>query len=88
MRSKSGDRIVLDAKARPTRPAGAHPSERRLAAAKLVAKLMECRNWAPDELRTVRLAALRQAIQSGTYRVDQERTARAILWEIIGEARA
>jgi anti-sigma28 factor (negative regulator of flagellin synthesis) len=88
MRSKSGDRILLEARPRPARPAGERPSERRLAAAKLVARLVECRDWAPDRLRTIRLAALRQAVQSGTYRVDHEQTARAILWEIIGEARA
>jgi anti-sigma28 factor (negative regulator of flagellin synthesis) len=78
---KIGDRLVLSAP-----PAGSRVPERRLAAAKLVATLASCRDWAPDRQRADRLEQLRSAVTSGTYRIDYERTARAMLGEIIGEA--
>lgn len=88
MKSKIGDRIMLDAKPRRRRPAGEGTSQRRLSAARLLAKLAEGREWAPDHIRATRLAALRHAVESGSYRIDHERTARAILGEMIGEALA
>jgi hypothetical protein len=85
------DRIVLPAGSRSRRaplPAGDRASERRLAAAKLLATLSQCRDWAPDPERARRIDALRQAVQSGTYRIDYRQTARSMLGEIIGEALA
>ncbi|HWP65779.1 MAG TPA: flagellar biosynthesis anti-sigma factor FlgM [Candidatus Limnocylindria bacterium] len=77
-----GNRIVLSA----PRPAGVGVPARRLAAAKLLATLNACRDWAPDAERSARIDALRSAVKSGTYRIDYERTARTMLGEIIGEA--
>jgi anti-sigma28 factor (negative regulator of flagellin synthesis) len=88
---KIGDRIVLAVRARSRRaplPAGTGASERRLAAAKLLATLSQCRDWAPDPERAARIEALRKAVESGTYRIDYVRTARAMMGEIIGEALA
>ena len=79
---KIGDRIVLS---RP-RPAGNQAPQRRLAAAKLLATLASCRDWAPDVQRAARIERLKTAVKSGTYRIDYERTARAMLGEIIAEA--
>ena len=79
---KIGDRIVLSAR----RPAGTRVPERRLAAAKLLATLAACRDWAPDTQRAERIERLKSAVRSGTYRMDYERTARAMLGEIIAEA--
>jgi anti-sigma28 factor (negative regulator of flagellin synthesis) len=84
---KSGDRIVLSAaRRRAPLPAGSRASERRLSAAKLLATLSQCRDWAPDPERAARMEMLKKALKSGTYRVDYERTARAMLGEVIGEA--
>jgi hypothetical protein len=88
---KIGDRIVLSTslpRRRAPLPAGEGPSERRLAAAKLLATLSQCRDWAPDPERAGRIDAIRQAVKSGTYRIDYLKTARAMLGEIIGEALA
>lgn len=79
---KIGDRIVLST----PRPAGRKVPERRLAAAKLLATLAACRDWAPDRQRADRINRLKTAVQSGTYRIDYERTARTMLGEIIAEA--
>ena len=79
---KIGDRIVLST----PRPAGSRVSERRQAAAKLLATLAAYRNWAPDRQRAERIEQLKTAVKSGIYRVDYERTARAMLGEIIAEA--
>jgi hypothetical protein len=86
---KIGDRIILSARPRRRRgplPAGESASERRLAAARLLATLSQCRDWAPDPERMARINALRQAVESGTYRIDYRQTARNMLGEIIGEA--
>ena len=88
---KIGDRIVLRAGSSARRaplPAGGRVAERRLAAAKLLATLSQCRDWAPGPERLARVDALRNAVKSGTYRIDYQRTARAMLGEIIGEALA
>ena len=79
---KIGDRIVLSTR----RPAGTRVPHRRLAAAKLLATLAACRDWAPDAARAARIEQLKSAVKSGTYRIDYERTARAMLGEIIAEA--
>jgi hypothetical protein len=88
---KKGDRIDLVIDLRRRRgplPAGDRANERRLAAAKLLATLSECRDWRPDSRRAARLKHLYCAVETGTYRIDYERTARAMLGEIIGEALA
>jgi anti-sigma28 factor (negative regulator of flagellin synthesis) len=88
---KIGDRIVPSRGPRSygTRlPAGNRASERRLSAAKLLATLSQCRDWAPDPQREARIGTLRQAVKSGTYRIDYQQTARAMLGEISGEALA
>ena len=88
---KSSDRILLTSSPRTIRgprPAGDREGERRLAAAKLLAKLQECRSWAPDQSRASVLAALRHSLESGTYRMDYQRIARAMLGEIVNEALA
>ena len=72
----------------PAPPAGSGIAERRLAAAKLLATLSQCRDWAPGPERLVRIEALQKAVKSGTSRIDYQRTARAMLGEIIGEALA
>jgi anti-sigma28 factor (negative regulator of flagellin synthesis) len=85
------DRIVLRAASTARRaplPAGSRTAERRLAAAKLLATLSECRDWAPSPERLAKVEVLRNAVKSGTYRIDYQRTARAMLGEIIGEALA
>ena len=79
---KIGDRIVLSTRS----PAGTRAPERRLAAAKLLATLASCRDWAPDAERAARIEQLKSARNSGTYRMNYERTARAMLGEIIAEA--
>jgi anti-sigma28 factor (negative regulator of flagellin synthesis) len=79
---KIGDRIVLST----PRPAGTRVPERRLAAAKLLATLAACRDWQPDRQRAERIEQLKTAVRSGTYRIDHERAARAMLGEIIAEA--
>jgi anti-sigma28 factor (negative regulator of flagellin synthesis) len=86
MKLRIGDRTT--AAPRHTRaaapPAGSTPAERQLAAARLLARLAQCRDWAPDADRATHLAVLRREVTSGTYRVDHERTARAILGQIAG----
>jgi anti-sigma28 factor (negative regulator of flagellin synthesis) len=81
---KIGDRILL----RTPRPAGERTPERRLAAARLLATLSQARDWAPDPLRARRIQSLKKAVESGTYRIDYQRTAQAMLGEIVGEALA
>jgi hypothetical protein len=69
-------------------PAGEKGGERRLAAAQLLATLSECRDWRPDARRAGRLKLLYSAVKAETYQIDYQRTARAMLGEIIGEALA
>jgi anti-sigma28 factor (negative regulator of flagellin synthesis) len=86
---KIGDRIILagDVNARrPPLPAGSRVAERRLSAARLLATLSARRDWELGPERIARIAALRNAVKSGTYRIDYQRTARAMLGELIGEA--
>jgi hypothetical protein len=86
---KIGDRIILAADVntrRPPLPAGSRVAERRLSAARLLATLSRCRGWEAGPERAARVAGLRNAVKSGTYRIDYQRTARAMLGEIIGEA--
>ena len=81
---KIGDRIIL----RAPRPAGERVPERRFAAAKLLATITQARDWAPDPERAARIAELKNAVESGSYRIDHRRTAQAMLGELIGEALA